>query len=235
MVIDVAAKTKLRRRYNNITIPQTTVSEISHRTMSSSTASSWKDCSDKLSSWRNELAVVASTNDENIDSNAMKNDIIFEKIQDCMKERTRFQDRGEEMKEETNILLEKLSIKTDFAKARCQEASQELYQLTQDLQRDQQCSDRLIQEVKKCQEEEDAIQREILSHQEDAEEEFERIDLLDEEMKMRVPRMKKQISLYANSTGIKWYFHEEEQQSSLLVGHVVRQNADIRHAQALYL
>ena len=79
-MVDVAAKIKLRRRYNNITTPQKTVSEISHCTMSSSTASSWKDCSDKLSSWRNELAVVASTNDENIDNNAMKNDIIFEKI-----------------------------------------------------------------------------------------------------------------------------------------------------------
>lgn len=65
------------------------------------------------------------------------------------------------------------------------------------------------------------LQHRIALHKQEASQEIEEIDIVEEERKRQVPRLKTQISLYATTTGIKWEYSDDQEQSHILSGQVV--------------
>jgi hypothetical protein len=132
--------------------------------------------------------------------------------------------QGDLEKEQSNAvnhserIKKKLKSHIEIACEACKEESDDLYRMQ--LHLDQLRADR--QALHQALEELDGIETEtkerILINQEMASQQIESIDQVEANRMRQVPHLKKQISLYATTTGIKWDFEEED----VLAGQVVR-------------
>lgn len=120
--------------------------------------------------------------------------------------------------EESDRIKSQLEKEIQQAKDACQQESNVLSDLANQMDSMRQKRQSLLQEMEKLDRRQMALQSKISMHQEEAAQEIESIDNVEEERKRQVPRLKAQLSLYASTTGIKWDYSNEE----LLSGSIVR-------------
>jgi hypothetical protein len=114
-------------------------------------------------------------------------------------------------------ILSKIETKLQKALATYKNEAELLYQL-QVAYNELKCSrDNMMQECEEVDQKIHDIQSQIVQYQKIAEEEFDMSELFEAERKLKAPRLRQQISLYGNISGIKWDFDQER----VLAGHIV--------------
>ena len=121
------------------------------------------------------------------------------------------------MMEQATIVKQKLSNKIDDAMNACQVESDGLTQLSSEIETLTSQRASLEQEIQELNDQELTLKQTIALHQQEANQEIESIDLVEEERKRQVPKLKSQISLYASTSGIKWNYLDEEKLSGQVV------------------
>lgn len=104
-----------------------------------------------------------------------------------------------------------------LAQEACQYESNVLTELSIQLHTLQESRDRLLQDIDEIDQRQLDLHHQIALHQQETSEEMEVIDLVEEERKREVPRLKHSLSLYASTTGIKWDFLQEDVLSGSVV------------------
>jgi hypothetical protein len=104
-----------------------------------------------------------------------------------------------------------------LAQEACHLESNVLAELSVSLQNLQESRDKLLQDIDEIDQRQLNLHHQIALHQQETSEEMEVIDLVEEERKREVPRLKHSLSLYASTTGIKWDFLQEDVLSGSVV------------------
>jgi hypothetical protein len=120
--------------------------------------------------------------------------------------------------DESSRIHSRLAEEIQQAEDACQAESGILRHVAQQTTELQHTRQSLWHQMQELEEQQVDLQAKIASHTEEASQEIESIDLVEEERKRQVPRLKTQISLYATTTGIKWDFAQDD----ILSGSVVR-------------
>jgi hypothetical protein len=168
---------------------------------SQSTGNAWNECKARLAA----VVVDAVGNRKDDVPQPKKHSVEFEKV---MKGKTQVAD----------IIQEKLQAKIAQAQAQLQHESHVVKQIQEELSLLENSKANLERELAELNTEQHQLQYDISMFQKEQVSEQEQLEYLQEARKLEVPRLRHQISLYANCTGIKWDFEQEK----LLAGQVVR-------------
>ena len=170
--------------------------------------SRWEDTQAKMKSLREALQSTTTTSD----------DPVLKELQETQQHEDMVKDNTKTMLQNATEIQNKLDHKVQEAVTACQQESEQVYQSKVQLTELQATRDAMMVELQDADNEIHALQDEIATYKEQAAEEIDTCALLEEEQKLKVPRLKHQISLYASCTGIKWDFDQER----VLAGSVVR-------------
>jgi hypothetical protein len=144
-------------------------------------------------------------------------DVFLAEIRNCKEKMHTFQRQREDLIQVSTAIQEKLTKRINVEEAKCQKESENVQAIEQELIHIQQERDSLVREMTDLEKMRKELEQQIASAIEEANKEVEAIDLVEENRKNTVPRLKHQISLYAATTGLKWEFENDH----LLEGHVV--------------
>jgi hypothetical protein len=123
----------------------------------------------------------------------------------------------ENLKNSSTKIQADLDHQIALAQEACHLESNVLAELSVNLQNLQESRDKLLQEIDEIDQRQLNLHHQIALHQQETSEEMEVIDLVEEERKREVPRLKHSLSLYASTTGIKWDFLQEDVLSGSVV------------------
>lgn len=133
----------------------------------------------------------------------------------------RYEENEELLLEESNHIQAVLNQELREAKEACQKESSVLQDLANQIKVMQQRRNSLVQNMHDLDVRQVELQRKIEKHVEETSQEIDMIDVVEEERKRQVPRLKTQLSLYASTTGIKWDFADTTTLSGAVVSYAV--------------
>lgn len=110
-----------------------------------------------------------------------------------------------------------LENRIEMAREACKEESNDVYRMQLSLEQAQSDRQALLDSLDDLDALEHECRERILQYKELASQYVEEMDMVEAERMRQVPRLKKQLSLYATTSGIKWDFHQEH----VLAGQVV--------------
>jgi len=190
-----------RKNSNDAT---STSSYVSRSIVFSPEKSRWEDTQAKMKSLRESLLTT--------------HDPVLKELHETQQHESNMKDYMKEVKLDALDIQEKLDEKVQEAVAACQQESEQVYQSKVQLTELQAARDDLMEEMQDADNVILKLQNDIATYKCQAAEEIDTCETFEQEQKMRVPRLKHQISLYANCTGIKWDFEQER----VLAGSMVR-------------
>jgi uncharacterized phage infection (PIP) family protein YhgE len=151
-----------------------------------------------------------------------ENDPVLTAIENIKKDHNSQDENLKQLELQSKTIQDQLKEQIRQAKDACQQESNVLSEMANKLQALQDKRKSLMQDMEQLDALQEDLQSRIELHKEEASQEIEEIDLVEEERKRLVPRLKTQISLYATTTGIKWDYSVDQDQNHILSGKMVR-------------
>ena len=151
---------------------------------------------------------------------AKPKDSVLNKIE-SIKQKHDNQNELDDLDRRSKSMQEELKQQIRKAKEACKQESNVLTDLASKLETLENKRKSLVKDIENLDTLHSDLKDRIALHKDEASQEIEEIDLVEEERKRQVPRLKTQISLYATTTGIKWDYSDDQTQSHILSGQVV--------------
>lgn len=193
----------------------TVVGDTAHTTDSANTDHSppaWLDSA----SFDHKLWVVRETLKLEGEKCQQEDDFIAE-VRKCEESMKAFQEQQDKLMNTSEKVKDGLNRKISKEEAKFEEESANVSAVERALKQIAEERDSLQEDMKDLERMRQDLEQRIATAMEEASQEVESINLVEENRKNQVPRLKHQISLYASTTGIKWNFDNDR----LLEGHVV--------------
>ena len=150
--------------------------------------------------------------------NADEDDVFIKDVRQCQANMQAFRQQQQDMMELSNLIKDGLKVKISEQEEKCQEESQDVAGLERVLEEIKQERDSIANDIVDLETTRQKLQQCIAKALEEANQQVEAIDMVEEARKNEVPKIKREIALFANTTGIKWDYENDH----LLEGHVVR-------------
>lgn len=160
-----------------------------------------------------------------------REDEFIAEVKLCEGNRKAFQLHQEEMLEISQRIRIALTHKICQEEAKCEQESQNVNAMEDLIKEVTAERDSIQEDMVNLDLTRQNLEKRIAKAIEEANQEVEAIDLVEENRKNQVPRLKRQISLYASTTGIKWDFENDR----LLEGHVVSQVSMLHYCNTLLM
>lgn len=167
--------------------------------------------------WVIRQALKLNNNDNSGEEIVEHEDDFIQEVQQCKEKLSSFETQKQELINHSSQMKGKLTKNIEKEQSKCQVESNNVIALEQSLQAMVAERDELVNNMKELEQMSQELQTKIALAIRDANQEVEAIDIVEENRKNQVPKLKHQISLYATTTGIKWDFENDD----LLQGHVV--------------
>ncbi|CAB9526900.1 expressed unknown protein [Seminavis robusta] len=153
---------------------------------------------------------------ENLKLDVSSMDDFLAEVEHCQGKMHDFQRKQEDIKASSQSIQDRLMEKIQQEEAKCQVESANVETMEKELQEIAQERDSIANDIADLNRMRDDLTQRIAMAVEEASQQVEDINMVDEARKNQVPRLKHQISLYADTTGIKWDFEDDKR----LEGHV---------------
>jgi hypothetical protein len=194
----------------------------------------WDECQRMIENMTLQMQFKSSNNSKNTNNNDTK--LVQEFLQSISLMEEQINHEYEtNVQNESIVLKQKLQERIIKEQEQIQQQEQYLLQLQSKFSNILQEKQEYEHQVQQLSKEEQQLQQTISTYKQQVNLELNEMEQIQDICKQKVPRLRQQLSLYGNVTGIKWNFHNttinndennnhHNQQQQFLIGQVVRTN-----------